>query len=235
MLWPKFFLSNCRVRKQGSFLEKGSLQKSPFSKESRDFRRESPDSGKQRRIRPSSGDSREFRDFRDSRDPPVKDPFRNDRFFLSQLRTRYGNSVSTPEATHGQNPARNFSIDPTSSIQTDAIAETSMKGSSCFPSRRLHPDPLPNAQFLEVPFPVLEQAVMSDRCQRNRGFWLPLFSGRCKALVFWGSHLYARMLCTFCPLTILGDFYRIPEKSPRIVRRQNEQSMRVKRSDPQKD
>ena len=23
------------------------------------------------------------------------------------------------------------------------------------------------------------------------------------------------MLCTFCPLTILGDFYRIPEKSPK--------------------
>ena len=22
------------------------------------------------------------------------------------------------------------------------------------------------------------------------------------------------MLCIFCPLTILGDFYRIPEKSP---------------------
>ena len=24
-----------------------------------------------------------------------------------------------------------------------------------------------------------------------------------------------RMLCTFCPPTILGDFYRIPEKSPK--------------------
>ena len=54
-------------------LEKGSFQKSPFSRDSREFRdsrdfRESSDFGKQRRIRPFSRDSREFRDFRDSRD-----------------------------------------------------------------------------------------------------------------------------------------------------------------------
>ena len=42
------------------------------------------------------------------------------------------------------------------------------------------------------------------------------------------------MLCAICPLTILGDFYRIPEKSPKIVSGQIARSMRVKRSDPQK-
>ena len=62
-------------------LEKGSFQKSPFSRDSREFRdsrdfRESPNSGKQRRIRPFSRDSREFRDSRDSRDPSSeKTPF----------------------------------------------------------------------------------------------------------------------------------------------------------------
>ena len=56
-----------------------------------------------------------------------------------------------------------------------------------------------------------------------------------KRKVLWGSDLFTRMLCTFCPPTILGDFYRFPEKSPRIVGGQNVQSMRVKRSDPQKD
>ena len=52
-------------------LEKGSFQKSPFSRDSREFRdsrvsRKPPDCGKQRRIRPFSRDSREFRDSRDS-------------------------------------------------------------------------------------------------------------------------------------------------------------------------
>ena len=62
-------------------LEKGSFQKSPFSRDSREFRdsrdfREPPDCGKQRRIRPFSRDSREFRDFRDSRDSSSeKTPF----------------------------------------------------------------------------------------------------------------------------------------------------------------
>ena len=42
------------------------------------------------------------------------------------------------------------------------------------------------------------------------------------------------MLCTFCPPTTLGDFYRIPEVA-QIVGGQNAQSMRDKRSDPQKD
>ena len=50
-------------------LEKGSFQKSPFS-------REPPDCGKERRIRPFSRYSREFRDFRDSRDSSSeKTPF----------------------------------------------------------------------------------------------------------------------------------------------------------------
>ena len=40
-------------------------------------------------------------------------------------------------------------------------------------------------------------------------------SGKCKVLIFWGSDLFTRMLCTFCLPTILGDFYRIPEKSPK--------------------
>ena len=58
---------------KGGLLEKGSLQKSPFSRDSREFRdprdpRKDPDCGRQRRIRPFSRDSREFRDFRDSRD-----------------------------------------------------------------------------------------------------------------------------------------------------------------------
>ena len=60
-------------------LEKGSFQKGPFSRdsrESRDFRdsREPPDCGKQRRIRPSSRDSREFRDFGDLEIPRMKRP-----------------------------------------------------------------------------------------------------------------------------------------------------------------
>ena len=43
------------------------------------------------------------------------------------------------------------------------------------------------------------------------------------------------MLCTFCPPTILGDLYRIPEeKLPKIIGGQDVQSMRDKRSDPQR-
>ena len=62
-------------------LEKGSFQKSPFSRDSREFRdsrdfREFSDCGKQRRLRPFSRDSRESRDFRDSRDSSSeKTPF----------------------------------------------------------------------------------------------------------------------------------------------------------------
>ena len=62
-------------------LEKGSFQKSPFSRDSRELRdsrdsREPPDCGKQGGIRPFSKDSREFRDFRDSRDSSSeKTPF----------------------------------------------------------------------------------------------------------------------------------------------------------------
>ena len=59
-------------------LEKGSFQKSPFSRDSGEFRdsRDSPDCGKQRRFRPFSRDSREFRDSRDSRDSSgEKTPF----------------------------------------------------------------------------------------------------------------------------------------------------------------
>ena len=60
-------LSLYRIRKRG-LLEKGSLQKSPFSSDSREFRdsREHPECGKQRRIRSFSRDSRELRDSRDS-------------------------------------------------------------------------------------------------------------------------------------------------------------------------
>ena len=59
-------------------LEKGSFQKSPFSRDSREFRdtrvsREPPDFGKERRVQPFS---RDFRDFRDSRDfSSEKTPF----------------------------------------------------------------------------------------------------------------------------------------------------------------
>ena len=68
------------IGKRG-LLEKGSFQKSPFSRDSREIRdsrdsRESPDCGKQRRLRPFSRDFREFRDFRDSRDSSSeKTPF----------------------------------------------------------------------------------------------------------------------------------------------------------------
>ena len=68
------------VGKRG-LLEKGSFQKSPFSRDFREFRdsrvsRELPDCGKERRIRPFSRDSREFRDLRDSRDSSSeKTPF----------------------------------------------------------------------------------------------------------------------------------------------------------------
>ena len=44
----------------------------------------------------------------------------------------------------------------------------------------------------------------------------PEFSTReCKVLVFWGSDLFTRMFCTFCPPTILGGLCRVPEKSPK--------------------
>ena len=62
-------------------MEKGSFQKTPLSRDSREFRdsrvsREPPDCGKERRFRPFSRDSREFRDFRDSRDfSSEKTPF----------------------------------------------------------------------------------------------------------------------------------------------------------------
>ena len=54
-------------------LEKGSFQKTPYSRDPREFRdsrnsREPPDCGKEGRIRPFSRDSRESRAFRDSRD-----------------------------------------------------------------------------------------------------------------------------------------------------------------------
>ena len=73
-------------------LEKGSFQKSPFSRDFREFRdsrdfREPPDCGKQRRIRPFP---REFREFRDSRDsssektPFVMTPFSVPDFVISR-------------------------------------------------------------------------------------------------------------------------------------------------------
>ena len=65
---------------KGVFWKRGSLQKSPFSRDSREFRdsrgfRESPD-WKIRRIRPFSRESKEFGDLRDSRDSSSeKTPF----------------------------------------------------------------------------------------------------------------------------------------------------------------
>ena len=66
-------------RKRG-LLEKKSFQNCPSSKGSRDSRdsRAAPDCGKQRRIRPFLGDSRAFRDSRDSsseKTPFVVTPF----------------------------------------------------------------------------------------------------------------------------------------------------------------
>ena len=89
---PRFviFLSSCHFLElirigfgKRGLLEKGSSQKSPFSRESREFRdsREPPDCGKQGRIRPFFRDSRDFRDSTDSRDccsektPFVMTPF----------------------------------------------------------------------------------------------------------------------------------------------------------------
>ena len=83
MSWPN--LEQCQTPPFGfgkrCLLEKGSFQKSPFSRDSREFRdsrvsREPPDCGKPWRIRPFSRDSRESRDFRDSRDSASeKTPF----------------------------------------------------------------------------------------------------------------------------------------------------------------
>ena len=57
------FIIQSRAQKKG-LLEKGSFQKSPFSRDSREVgdSREPTDCGKQRRIRPFSGHSRESRD-----------------------------------------------------------------------------------------------------------------------------------------------------------------------------
>ena len=66
---------------KGGLLEKGSFQKSQFSRDSREFRdsrdfKEPPDPGKQRRIQPFSRDARESRDFRASRGSSTeKTPF----------------------------------------------------------------------------------------------------------------------------------------------------------------
>ena len=67
-----------RFGKRG-LLEKGSFQKSPVSRDSREFRdsrdsREPPDYGKQRRIRPFSRDSRISRELEILEIPPVKRP-----------------------------------------------------------------------------------------------------------------------------------------------------------------
>ena len=75
-------------------MEKGSFQKSPFSRDSREFRdsrdsREPPDCGKRRRLRPSSVDSREFRDSRDSsgeKTPFVMTPFSGPDYSFSNRR-----------------------------------------------------------------------------------------------------------------------------------------------------
>ena len=74
------FVNSPVIKGKESGLEKGkgSFQKSPFSRDSREFRdsREPSDCGKPRRVRPFSRDSREFRDFGDSRDSSSeKTPF----------------------------------------------------------------------------------------------------------------------------------------------------------------
>ena len=62
-------------------MEKGSSNKSPFSRDCREVRgsresREPPKLSNDRRIRQFSRDSKEFGDIRDSRDPSSeKDPF----------------------------------------------------------------------------------------------------------------------------------------------------------------
>ena len=84
-------------------LEKGSFQKSPFSRDSRDSRdsREPPDYGKERRFRPFSRDSREFRDFGDSRDfsskktPFVMTPFSGPEKCWNRITKIFTTRVST--------------------------------------------------------------------------------------------------------------------------------------------
>ena len=80
-MWPySATASRAEFGKRG-LLEKGSFQKSLFSRDSREFgdsrdSRARPDCGKQRRIRRLSRESREFRDMRDSRDSSSeKSPF----------------------------------------------------------------------------------------------------------------------------------------------------------------
>ena len=81
-------------------LEKGSFQKSPFSRDSRHFR----DSRASRRIRPLCRDSRECREFRDSRDsssektPFVVIPFPGPDIRISEKRLA---SVSRTHGTGG--------------------------------------------------------------------------------------------------------------------------------------
>ena len=83
------------------------MQKSPFSRDSREFRDsrdfgEPPDCGKQRRIRSISRDSRDFRDSRDSsrKTPFVMTPFSGPEFFGFPKRLR--RMPETPIVTTSQ-------------------------------------------------------------------------------------------------------------------------------------
>ena len=93
-------------------LEKGSFQKSPCSRDSREFRdsrdfREPPECGKERRIQPFSRDSREFRDFRDSRDfSSEKTPFVMTPFPKGPFRTKNSTALESVLFRH----RRSFSV-----------------------------------------------------------------------------------------------------------------------------
>ena len=81
---PNYF---SRVRKRG-LLEKGSFQKSPFSRYSREFRDSTATLWKTKENPTIARDSREFRDFRDSRDfSSEKTPFVMTPFFLVPIFT----------------------------------------------------------------------------------------------------------------------------------------------------
>ena len=93
-----------RVRRKG-LLEKGSksFQKGQLSRDSREFRdssdrREPPDCGRQKRIRPFSRDSRESREVRDSRDSSSeKTPFAiMTRFFRPRQSEQIGGNPDPP-------------------------------------------------------------------------------------------------------------------------------------------
>ena len=75
------------------------------------------------------------------------------------------------------------------------------------------------AHFLFPTFIMLEPfsnhtCTRGQPCQQNVKFYF-----------FWGSDLFTCMLSICCPRTILGDFYRVPEKSSKKIRSQKDSNL----------